>query len=131
MPDNVRRDFCALFHIKGKATVFNVYPYSPVSTVMQQTRLDGDRIHLARIKYAGNGKDHMTMNSYLHALEAHVRAVNSRRLEEALKVEQIRLALANQPRGVNRIIASVRSFVGEILINAGKRMVAEPAARAA
>jgi hypothetical protein len=111
--------------------MFSVYPYSPTTAMIHQTRLETDRVRSIHVNNASNQKEMPEMNSYLHVLEEHVRVVNSQRLVDALKAEQIRLARANQPSGLSKIIANIRSFVGSLLISTGKRMAAEPATGAA
>lgn len=111
--------------------MFSVYPYSPATAVIHQTRIENDRMQSIPINNASNQKEMPEMNSYLHVLEEHVRVVNSQRLVDALEAEQIRLARANQPTGLSKVIANIRSSVGSFLISTGKRMAAEPATGAA
>ncbi len=111
--------------------MFNVYPYTPASAVIEQIRPDREQSQFMRKNHADHWKVQPKMNSHLHALEEHVRSVNSRRLEEALKAEQIRLASKYQVRGMNRIISNIRSGLGLFLIDAGKRIAAKPATGAA
>jgi hypothetical protein len=86
---------------------------------MSRTRINNDLIW----------KEPSHMQSTLHTLEAHVQAVTTRRLQEALRAEQIRHATANEPRGIPRIITNIRVAVGMSLIAFGERLRSEPAAR--
>jgi len=107
--------------------VFITYPYSPAEAVIRQTGLDHERKQFIRINNVQDRKDSATMHSQFHVLEEHVRAVNTRRLQEALAAEQLRLARRNQPERHNRLFASLRAFTGTLLVRAGERMIGQPA----
>lgn len=66
------------------------------------------------------------MQSTLHTLEAHVLAVNTNRLQDALRAEQIRLATMNEPRGISRTISNVRVATGMALVALGERLRSQP-----
>lgn len=55
-------------------------------------------------------------------LESHVQAVTTKRLQQALMAEQIRLATAGQPGPVAVMVTNVRRVAGEALIALGTRL---------
>lgn len=102
--------------------MFNVYPYSAASALMPQTDHTNSRNKRSRINKDDPWKEMSTMNSNIDLLEAHVRAVNTRRMQEALVAQQLRLSQHNRPGFVSKIIANVRLSTAMILIAAGERL---------
>jgi hypothetical protein len=58
----------------------------------------------------------------LHTLEAHVQAVNTNRLREALIAEQMRIANAERPHGLGKLIQVIRASMGGALITLGEKL---------
>jgi hypothetical protein len=69
-----------------------------------------------------SGKEHTAVHTSLHTLEAHVQAVNTTRLRQALIAEQVRLANANRPRGLGKVTLSIRTSMGGALIALGEKL---------
>jgi hypothetical protein len=73
----------------------------------------------------------LPMYTYTHGLEPHVQATTERRLGEARKSEQIRIARAGRPGRFALVASSIRASVGALLISTGERLHQEPARSAA
>lgn len=71
------------------------------------------------------------MYTHLHGLEPHVRAAQSRRLDEALKIEQLRQAKGTRQNRLATVVSNLRFAIGTLLITTGERIRREPTRSAA
>lgn len=66
------------------------------------------------------------MYSYTHGLEFHVQASNDKRLADATKAQQIRMARAGRPSFSMLAMNRIRTSIGTMLISAGERLRQDP-----
>jgi hypothetical protein len=109
--------------------MLNVYPYSGAVGSIEQLHIMNRISSLTRINTDLSGKEHNAVNPSLHTLEAHVQAVSTNRLRQALLAEQMRIANVQQPRSVGRIILALRASTGSWLITIGEKMSQQAAPR--
>jgi hypothetical protein len=64
----------------------------------------------------------MTMYTYTHGLDSHIQATTDRRIDDALKAEQIRIARGGQQGRISLVANRLRTLVGTLLISTGERL---------
>jgi hypothetical protein len=115
-----------LFGQSGEKPLFNVHPYSGAYGIVEEHHIANRVNSLTRINDERSWKEHHTMQSHIHVLDAHVQAVTTRRLLEARRAELIRLARQQRPSQLIRFIASIRRTSGRSLVSLGHWLQREP-----
>jgi hypothetical protein len=108
--------------------LFNVYPYSGAYGIVEELHIANRVNSLTRINNERSWKEHHTMQSHIHVLDAHVQAVTTRRLLEARRAELIRLAGLRPENMLARLVSRIRTATGRALVSTGQWLQREPVA---
>ena len=106
--------------------MFNVYPYSAAYGIVEELRTAYRVNSRTRINNDATWKDPHTMHTPLFVLDAHIQAVSTNRLEQARRAELIRIARANRPSAIGRLISMLRRVSGDSLVAIGRKLQPEP-----
>lgn len=69
------------------------------------------------------------MNLFLHGSEQQVLVIHERRIQEAMRANQLRQMRGHKPHGMIVALNNVRNFIALMLISAGEHVRQEPVRR--
>jgi hypothetical protein len=111
--------------------VYTVNHYSVTYGIMEAIGATRRINSLTRINNEPPWKDQRTMYTPLYVLDAHIEAVNTKRLQQVRQAELMRLARQGQQGLLQRIIARLRRSSGTTLVSVGQWLQRTPADRVA
>ena len=101
--------------------MYMTWPYFPATQALE-SGIGLNPAHIKRrIAYEKQNKD-TTMYAHTHELQPHVIYTTERRLADARKAEQIRLARVDRRGPISSVTISLRIAIGTLLISTGERL---------